>query len=93
MTLSFCFLTGSSQFRNSFLTTGVSVLAQDPAVEAAGVDSQFVGHQEAKACRVQVGAAPDDAVLGEAAQFPGYISQNINCRRALLLEGEHCMSV
>lgn len=61
------------------LTTGVSVFSQDPAVEAAGVDSQFVGHQEAEACGVQVGAAADDAVLGKAAQLPGYISQHINC--------------
>lgn len=61
------------------LTTGVSMFSQDPAVEAAAVDSQFFGHQETEACRVQVGAAADDAVLGKAAQFPGYISQHINC--------------
>lgn len=55
------------------------MLSQDPTIEAAGVDSQFVSHQEAEACRVQVGAAADDAVLGKAAQFPGHISQHINC--------------
>lgn len=54
------------------------MLSQDPAVEAARVDPQFLGHQEAEACRVQVGAAADDPVLGKAAQFPGYISQHIN---------------
>lgn len=55
------------------------MFSQDPAVEAAGMDPQFVGHQEAEACRVQVCAAADDAVLGKAAQFPGYISQHVDC--------------
>lgn len=66
-------------FFRKILTTGVSVFSQDPAIEAAGVDSQFVGHQEAEACRVQVSAAADDAMLGKTAEFPGYISQHINC--------------
>uniref|UniRef100_A0A3Q3QMZ4 Golgi transport 1Bb n=1 Tax=Monopterus albus TaxID=43700 RepID=A0A3Q3QMZ4_MONAL len=56
-------------------------IRSDPSVEAAGMDSQFVSNQEAKAGRVQVGAATDDAVLGKATQFPGYISQHINCSR------------
>ena len=55
------------------------MFSQDPAVEAAGVDPELLGHQEAEACRVQVGAAADDTVLGEAAQFPGDISQHVNC--------------
>lgn len=55
------------------------MFSQDPAVETAGVDSQFVSHQEAEARRVQVGAAADDAVFGKAAQFPSDISQHINC--------------
>lgn len=63
------------------------MLSQDPTIEAAGVDSQFVSHQEAEACRVQVGAAADDAVFGKAAQFPGHISQHINCWRVLTLRG------
>lgn len=62
-------------------TAGVSVLPQDPAVEAAGVDAQFVGDQEAEAGRVQVGAAADDAVLGKAAELPGHVGQHVNCRR------------
>lgn len=36
---------------------------QDPPIEAAGVDAQFVGDQEPEARRVQVGAAANDAVL------------------------------
>lgn len=55
------------------------MLAQDPAVEAAGVDPQLVGHQEAEPSRVQVGAAADDAVLGEAAQLPGHVGQHVDC--------------
>lgn len=54
------------------------MFSQDPAVEAAGMDPQFVGHQETEACGVQVGAAADDAVLWKATQFPGYITQHIN---------------
>lgn len=56
------------------------MLPQDPAVEAAGVDPQLVGHQEAESRRVQVGAAADDAVLGEAAQFPGHVGQHVDWR-------------
>lgn len=69
--------------RSKPLTAGVSVLSQDPAIEAAGVDSQFVSHQEAEARRVQVGAAADDAVLGEATQLPGHVGQHVNCQRAM----------
>lgn len=58
------------------------MLPQDPAVEAAGVDAQFVGDQEPEARRVQVGAAADDAVLREAAELPGDIGQHVNCWRA-----------
>lgn len=60
-------------------TTGVSMFSQDPAVEAAGMDAQFVSDQEAEAGGVQVGAAADDTVHGKAAQFPGHVSQHINC--------------
>lgn len=60
------------------------MLSQDPSVEAAWVDSQFVSHQETEACRVQVGAAADDTVLWKPTQFPGHISQYIDCQR----EGE-----
>lgn len=55
------------------------MFSQDPAVEAAGVDPQFFSHQKPEACRVQVGATADDAVFGEATQFPGDIGQNIHC--------------
>lgn len=65
--------------RGSRFTAGVAVLSQDPAVEAGGVDPQLVGHQEAESRRVQVGAAANDAVLGEAAQFPGHVRQHVNC--------------
>lgn len=68
-------------------TAGVAVLPQDPAIEAAGVDPQLVGHQEAESGRVQVGAAADDAVLGEAAQLPGHVGQHVNCRKERLVRG------
>lgn len=55
------------------------MFSQDPSVEAAGVNSHFVGQQETEAGRVQVGATTNDAVLRKAAQFPGYIGQHINC--------------
>lgn len=60
------------------------MFSQDPPVEAAGVNSHSVSHQKAEAGWVQVGATTDDAVLGKAAQFPGYISQHINCWREFL---------
>lgn len=55
------------------------MLSQDPAVKAAGMYFQFVCHQETEARGVQVGAAADDAMLGEAAQFPGHIRQHVDC--------------
>ncbi len=60
-------------------TTGISVLSQHPAVKGAGMDAEPFGHQVAEAGRIQVGAAADDAVLGQTAQFPGYIGQHVNC--------------
>ena len=63
-------------------TAGVSVLPQDPAVEAAGVDAQFGGDQEPEARRVQVGATTDDALLRKAAELPGDIGQHVDCWRA-----------
>lgn len=60
------------------LTAGVSVFAQHPAVEGAGVDAQALSHQVTEASGVQVGAAANDAVFGQAAQLPGHIGQHIN---------------
>lgn len=62
------------------------MLSQDPAVEAAGVDPQLVGYQKAESCRVQVGAAANDSVLREAAQFPGHIGQHVDCQGEVLSE-------
>ncbi len=61
------------------LTAGVAMFSQNPSVEAAGMDAQPLGHQIPEASRVQVGPAADDAVLGQAAQLPGHICQNIHC--------------
>ena len=65
------------------------MFSQDPAIEAARVDPQFFGHQEAEACGVEVCAAADDTVFGKAAQFPGDVSQNINCKRNTLAAPEN----
>lgn len=62
-----------------WLTAGVSVLAQHPAVEGAGVDAQLLGHEEAETSGVQVCAAADDAVFGQTAQFPGHVGQHVHC--------------
>lgn len=61
------------------LTAGVPVLSQHPAIEGAGVDAEAFSHQVAEAGRVQVGAAADDTVLRQTAQFPGHIGQHIHC--------------
>lgn len=61
------------------LTAGVSVLAQHPAIEGAGVDAETFGHQVTEAGGVQVGAAADDTVLGQAAQLPGDVGQHVDC--------------
>lgn len=66
--------------QRSRFTAGVAMFSQDPAVEAAGVDPQLVGYQEAESRRVQVGATTDDAVLGEPTQFPGHVGQHVDCR-------------
>lgn len=55
------------------------MLPQDPAIEAAGMDAQLVGHQIAEAGRVQIGATADDAVFGQAAQLPGHVGQDVHC--------------
>lgn len=55
------------------------MLSQDVAVEAAGVDAQPLGHHVAEAGGVQVGAAAEDAVLGEAAELPGHVGHDVHC--------------
>lgn len=55
------------------------MLPQDVAVEAARVDAQLLGHDEAETGRVQVGAAADDAVLGKAAEFPRHVGHDVHC--------------
>lgn len=42
------------------------------------MDAQALSHQETEAGGVQVGAAADDTVLGQAAQLPGHVGQHIN---------------
>lgn len=61
-------------------TTGVPVLADDPAVAAGRVDVELLSHQVAEAGRVQVGAGADDAVTGEAAQLPRHVRQDVHWR-------------
>lgn len=60
------------------ITAWVSVLSNDPAVATAGVQVELLSHQVAETGRVQVGAAADDAVLGQTAQLPGYVGQDIH---------------
>lgn len=55
------------------------MLSQNVAVEAACVDSQLLGHDEAETGRVQVGAAADDAVLGKAAELPRHVGHDVHC--------------
>lgn len=55
------------------------MLSQDVAVEATRVDAQLLGHDEAEAGRVQVGAAADDPVFGKAAELPGHVGHDIHC--------------
>ncbi len=61
------------------LTAGVAMFSQNPSVEAAGMQAQPLAHQIPEASRVQVGPAADDAVLGQAAQLPGHVCQNVHC--------------
>lgn len=61
-------------------TAGVSMLSNDPAMTARGVEVELLSHQVAETGRVQVGARADDAVTWEAAQFPCHIGQDVHCR-------------
>lgn len=70
-------------------TTGVSMLAQHPAMEGAGMDPEAFSHQVAKAGRVQVGAAANHTVLGQATQLPGDISQHVDCAGCVKIR-DHC---
>lgn len=54
------------------------MLSDDPAMAAGGVDFQPLAHQEAEAGGVQVGAAANDAVLGEPAELPGHVGQDVH---------------
>lgn len=57
------------------------MLADDPAMAAGGVKAELLSHEVAETGRVQVGAGAYDTVTGEAAQLPGYIGQDVHCRR------------
>lgn len=51
------------------------------------MDAEAFGHQVAEACRVQVGAAADDTVLGQTAQFPGHIGEHVHCGGSVYNQG------
>lgn len=55
------------------------MFSQDVAVEAARMDAKLLGHHEAETCRVQVGAAAEDAMLGKAAELPCHIGHDVHC--------------
>lgn len=59
-------------------TAGIAVFSQHPSVETGGMDAQALSHQETEAGGVQVGAAADDTVFGQAAQLPCHIGQHIH---------------
>lgn len=65
------------------------MLSQDVAVEAACMDAQLLGHDEAETGRVQVGAAADHAVLGKAAELPRHVSHDVNCVRGFKGTASH----
>ena len=64
------------------LTARVSVFADDPAVHVGRRDAQLLADQEMEARRVQVRTAPQHAVMGETADLPRNVRQNVHCRKA-----------
>lgn len=63
---------------SSFLTRGVTVLANNPAMGGGRSDIQLLGEVEAESGRVQVSARADHMVLGETRQFPCNIGEDIH---------------
>lgn len=61
------------------LTTGISMLSNDPPVAAQRVDAQPFSHEVAETGRVQIAATANNTVFGEATDLPGHIGQNIHC--------------
>lgn len=55
------------------------MLSNNPAMAAGRVELQLLAHNVTEPSRVQVGATADHAVLGQTAQLPGHIGQNIHC--------------
>ncbi|KAI1232564.1 hypothetical protein IHE44_0006392 [Lamprotornis superbus] len=64
---------------NFTLTTGISMLSNDPSMAAQGVDAQPFSHEVAETGRVQIAATTNNTVFGEATDLPGHIGQNIHC--------------
>lgn len=63
------------------LTTGVSMLSNNPAMAAERVDAQPLAHQVAETGRIQIATASNHTVLREATDLPGHIGQNIHCQQ------------
>lgn len=63
----------------SMLTTGVSMLSNNPAMAAERMDIQSFAHEVAETGRVQIATTSNNAVFRKATDFPGHVGQNIHC--------------
>lgn len=60
------------------ITASVAVLADDPAVARGRRDVEPLGQEEPEPRRVEIGAAADDPVLGQARELPGDVGQYVD---------------
>lgn len=67
------------RWAGSVLTTGVSMLSNNPAMAAERMDIQPLTHEVAETGRVQIATTSNNTVLRKATDFPGHIGQNIHC--------------
>lgn len=54
------------------------MFTDDPAVSRRGRGMETLGQKDTETGRVEVGARSNDTLLGQAADFPGNVSQQIH---------------
>lgn len=69
------------------LTWGVSVFTDDPAVARRRGNIKLLWQVETESWRVQVGAWPNDTVLGKTWDLPRHVCQDIHCK------GRNCLQI
>lgn len=68
----------NKSFDNWLITAIIAVLAYDVRIDAAGRHAQLGSQEVSESCRVQRGAAAEDSIPGQTAQFPRHVRQYVH---------------